>query len=98
MSEQTIKAAITSGQEDLAKRIKDVENVIQLETNTLNLIFEGSYSAKYCRIISDVVGYHEGFIASLKDQLKALNEMLPKAEPESQVKENIQLETSEVKA
>lgn len=61
-------------------KVKELENVNRLISNTLNLLSDVDIKGAYAGPVAEIQGWLTGFKSSVANQIEALKPMLPKAD------------------
>lgn len=62
----------------IESQVKELDNVVKLTEDTIGLIAGSDIPGKYCKVVLNVLEYHEEFLKRVKGQRDSLKAQLPK--------------------
>jgi hypothetical protein len=75
-------------------KLNELKNVHRLASNSINLINDMEIKGAYCGPVSEILGWLTGIKTSVEQQIKTLEDTLPKQETPTIIEANVE----EVKA
>ncbi|SRR5260221_14023033 len=67
--------------DDMKQKISGLNNVSRLIGNTLSIIGDTEIKGGYAKVVAEIQDWLQGFDATIKGQIQALQSFLPKEDP-----------------
>lgn len=83
---KAIQNDLNSQSEKIKSQVTNLENVKRLIGNTVAILSEVEVKGAYAKPLTEIFQWLEGFDASVKAQIQALQSLLPKEAPKPDVK------------
>lgn len=76
----------TNAEANIQTRLNELRNVHRIVQNAFNLIADVEIKGAHANAVAEILGWLNGFGSTLSNQIKALEETLPKQEVKEEVK------------
>lgn len=86
---KAIQNDLNSQSEKIKSQVTNMENVKRLIGNTVAILSEVEVKGAYAKPLTEIFQWLEGFDASVKAQIQALQSLLPKDAPKPDVKPDV---------